>query len=119
MIDAAPSTAVLEHWLNMNGIKPVVTEVLDSIDPPIKADKVQRLMNTVGVNDWYIDIDPDTIAHTLRMGIPSLLVAYPYVPRPEWSLNPPPIKSWDALVQEVDSQALVRADRGTNWDEEA
>jgi hypothetical protein len=115
VVDEVPSLLIFEHWLRVNGVKAVQYEVLDTVDPQIKAEKVQRLMMSVGIQDWYVDIDPHTIALTLRMGIPSMLIANPYVLRPEWlqDLEPRP---WDRLVEELDQQLMARAAR--TWKED-
>jgi hypothetical protein len=40
----------------------------------------------------------------------TLLIASPYLVRPEWS-NMKIIKEWDVLVEELDSQALKAAEK--------
>jgi hypothetical protein len=66
----------------------------------------------MGRVDWYIDIDPKMVALTLKEGIPSLLVSVPYVARPEWNQDKE-IKQWDSLIEEIDGQAILKAER--NW----
>lgn len=114
VVNEAPSEAILEHWLKINGVKAALYEVLDTIDPVIIAEKVQRMMFSVGINDWYIDSNPRTVAHTIRLGIPSILLANPYIMRPEWAQERP-VTPWNELVEEMDSQAALRAERG--WSE--
>jgi hypothetical protein len=116
VVDEVPSIPIFEHWLRVNGIKAAQYEVLDTTDPQIKAEKVQRLMMTVGIQDWYIDIDPQTIARTLRMGIPSMLISIPYVIRPEWLLEDQDPRPWGELVEELDQQLAMRAERA--WTED-
>lgn len=115
VVDEVPSVMIFEHWLRVNGVKAAQYEVLETIDPQIKAEKVQRLMMTVGIQDWYVDVDPRTIALTLRMGIPSMLIANPYVLRPEWLQEVDP-RPWDQLVSELDQQLAFRAAR--SWNDE-
>lgn len=115
VVDEVPSLMIFEHWLRVNGVKAAQYEVLETIDPQIKAEKVQRLMMTVGIQDWYVDVDPRTIALTLRMGIPSMLIANPYVLRPEWLQEVDP-RPWDQLVSELDQQLAFRAAR--SWNDE-
>jgi hypothetical protein len=117
VVDEIPSQAILEHWLRVNGVKAVIYEVLETTDPQIKAEKVQRLMMSVGIQDWYIDTDPRTVALTLRMGIPSMLIANPYVLRPEWLEDAGGPRPWGELVTEMDSQLELRAARA--WKEDA
>ena len=110
VVDDPVNTDIFEHWLRVNNIKPMIYDILDSSDPVIKGDKIHLLSMTVGRSDWYVDIDPATCAVTLRMGIPTLLVGNPYVVRPEWSEGPQ-ARAWDQIVEEVDRQALLRAER--------
>lgn len=114
VVDEAPAPYILEHWLKVNGIKAAVYESLETTDPQMKAEKIYKLSMTVGTNDWYIDIDPRTVALTMKMGMPSLLVASPYIVRPEWTEGKA-TKPWDELVEEIDRQATMRADR--DWGE--
>lgn len=110
VIDEAPEPYIMEHWLKINGIKAAVYDVLGTADPALKAEKVQRLSMSVGVGGWYIDTDPQAIAATLKLGIPSLLVASPYIVRPEWA-SEKQTRPWDDLVEEIDKQATMRAAR--------
>lgn len=114
VVNGDPDLPQLEHWFKVNGIKAAVYEVFHSDDVDVKLEKVQLLTAAAGKMDWYIDVDPRMIAKALSVGIPSLLVANPYVVRPEWSDNLRK-RSWDELVEEVDRQALMRAER--NWSE--
>jgi hypothetical protein len=109
--DTLVKTDHLEHWMRVNGIKAAVYEQLDVESYQDKAEKVQRLAMLYGRSDWYIDIDPRTCALTMAMGMPTLLVAHPYVVRPEWvkeDVGPTP---WDELVAEVDRQNDLRSAR--------
>lgn len=105
----------LEQWMKINGVKAAVYDVLDTKDPQIKAEKIHRLQGAIGTpNDWYFDVDPATAAVTLSLGIPTILVAIPYVVRPEWS-GRSQARAWDSLVEEIDKQQIMRAER--DWNE--
>jgi hypothetical protein len=112
VVNGDPKLDQLEHWLKVNGIKASVYEVLHTDDVDLKLEKIQMLAAAAGKLDWYIDIDPLMVAKSISVGIPSLLVSIPYVVRPEWS-DRVPRKNWEQLVEEVDRQALMRAER--NW----
>ena len=100
----------LEHWLKMNGYKPAIIEMMGTRDPSLKADKVQLLMSTTGRLDWYLDIDPNTAKETMSRGIPTLLVALPYIVRPEWS-GEQTTRQWGEITAEIDRQAIMKADK--------
>lgn len=105
---------ILETWMKINGIKASMYEITGTTEPKLCAEKVQILAATTGGRFMYFDSNPDTVAHTFSMGIPSLLVCQPYVVRPEWSTTKT-IKGWDTLVEEIDKQALARSER--DWGE--
>lgn len=110
VVDGDPKRDHLEHWLTVNGIKAAMYEILDTDDPVVKADKVHRISMAAGRSDWYIDVDPLTVVETLRLGIPSLLVANPYVVRPEWMESKGP-RPWDQVVSEIERQKLIKANK--------
>lgn len=110
VVDEEVNIPIFEHWLKVNGIKAAIYEVFDTDDPQIKAEKVHRLSMTVGRSDWYIDNDPEACALTMKLGVPTLLVANPYIVRPEW-VGTKQARSWDALVREIDDQAVLRANK--------
>lgn len=114
VVDEEVNKEVFEHWLLVNNVKAAMYQELDTKDPAIKADKVQLLMTSTGRVDWYVDNDPIAAAKTLRLGIPTLLVANPYIVRPEWS-GIKAARSWDDLVHEVESQVIMKAEK--NWGE--
>jgi hypothetical protein len=73
-----------------------------------QAEKIQTIGSAFGRIDWYVDNHPKVCAETLKLGIPTLVVASPYIGLPEWdTLNR--VKGWDSLVDEMDSQALKSA----------
>lgn len=114
VVDQDVDMYVFEHWLKVNNVKASVYEVLDVVAPDLKAEKVQRLAATLGKVDWYVERDPVAAAHTLRLGIPTLVVANPYVVRPEWT-DASGGRTWDTLVKEIDRQAIMKAEK--QWGE--
>jgi hypothetical protein len=114
VVDGDVDRGQLEHWMKVNGVKAAVYDVLETTDPQIKAEKVHRLLGATGPNDWYFDVDPQTAAITLSLGIPTILVSVPYVIRPEWS-SESQARSWGTLVDEIDKQQIMRAER--DWNE--
>lgn len=106
----APSKELVEHWLKINQIKASSYDLVDSDDPKIIADKVQLYLAAAGGRHMYFDINPDVVAITLSMGIPSILVCHPFVVRPEWH-SPKSMKSWETLTEEINQQKLARAEK--------
>lgn len=101
---------VLEDWLKVERIKPAFYEMFEEPSANLKAERIHRIGAVFGKPEWYIDNDPMTCSETLKLGIPTILVASPYIVRPEWS-SERVIKSWDTLVQEMDEQALKAANK--------
>lgn len=109
---------LFEAWLVRERLKASTYHFLDTKDPAAKAEKVHLFSNTFGRANWYIDIDPRTVALTISKGIPSLLVGAPYTIRPEWETEKP-ITPWSDLVEEADRQNLRKAQKSwSNWNEE-
>jgi len=104
------SRPVLEDWLKKEGIKPSFYEMLDEPDPVLQAEKINRIGAIFGKPEWYVDNNPRTCAELLKLGMATLLIASPYLVRPEWS-NMKIIKEWDVLVEELDTQALKAAEK--------
>lgn len=100
----------LEHWLKMNGVKPAFIEILDAQDPAVKAAKIQLLMSTTGRMDFYLDVDPHTARETMALGVPTLLVALPFIVRPEWQTEPE-ARKWEDITAEIDRQAIMKANK--------
>ncbi len=100
----------IEDWLKKEGIKPSFYEMLDEPDSYLRAERVHRVAAVFGKAEWYVDNDPITCAETLKLGMPTLMAASPYVVRPEWA-GLRVIKDWDTLVQEMDNQALKAAEK--------
>jgi hypothetical protein len=98
------------EWLKREQFKASMLDFLDVTDPVIKAEKVHRIGSAAGRIDWYIDNDARTCSETLKLGIPTIVVASPYIVRPEWDTGRK-IREWDSLVGELDTQALKAAER--------
>ena len=114
IVDEDVDKELLETWLKINNVKAVVYETVGTTEPRVKAEVVQRMLTAAGGRSMYLDTDAATVAHTLQLGIPSLLVCLPYTIRPEWSVERQ-IRGWDSLVDEIDKQALARSEK--NWGE--
>lgn len=108
--DEAYDLPALADWLKVEGYKPSMFEVIDEPLPDLKAQRIHRLGSLFGRIQWYVDTDPRVCAHTIALGIPSLVVACPYVVRPEW-VQEKDIRKWDNLVEEMESQALKAAEK--------
>lgn len=112
VVDQCKDHFILEHWLKINNVKASVYEVLETTNPKLKAEKVHHLGMAIGRSGWYVDVDPATIKETLSLGIPSLLVANPYIMRPEWGPGGFDIvKPWDELVTEIEQQKIMQAEK--------
>lgn len=98
------------EWLKREQFKASMLDFLDQKDPVLKAEKVHRVGSAAGKINWYVDNDARACAETLKLGIPTLVVASPYIVRPEWD-GGRVIKEWDSLVEELDTQALKAAER--------
>ena len=106
----------LETWLKREGIKAFQYQVLDTDNIDIKVEKIHQLSSAIGRASWYIDNDPATCARTLQLGIPSIMAGTPYIIRPEWSSNTQTVrKGWSDLVDELNTQAELRAEK--SWGE--
>lgn len=108
------NTQVLLEWLKKEGFKASTVDLTDDSSSQAKIDRVLSLNAVYGKIDWYIDIDPMAVAGVLRSGIASLLVSIPHTIRPEW-VDGRKVKGWDTLVEEIDRQALAKAER--TWNE--
>jgi hypothetical protein len=104
------SPDLLEHWLKAEKFKPSMYETLDEELPGLIAQKVHRIGAVFGRPSWYVDNNPRVCAETTSLGIPTLMVACPYIMRPEWSQQRE-VREWDQLVTEMDKQALKSAER--------
>ncbi len=103
-----------EEWLKREQFKASVYEFLDVPDAVLKAERVHIIGSSFGRITWYVDNDPLACAETLKLGIPTLLVASPYIVRPEWG-GTKTTKEWGTLVTEMDEQALKASEK--SWRE--
>jgi hypothetical protein len=101
---------VFEEWLKRERYKASSYEFIDEVDHILKAEKVHRIGSAFGRIEWYVDNDPRVCAETLRLGIPTLVAAAPYIIRPEWD-GGRKMKEWGYLVDEMDTQALKAAEK--------
>lgn len=106
---------LLEEWLKREGFKPSFYEFIGEDKPSLQAERIHRLSAVFGKARWYIDNDPEVCAQTLKLGIPTLMVATPYIIRPEWA-GDKALKPWDTLVEEVNRQHMIRATKA--WRDE-
>lgn len=107
--------ALMEEWLKREGFKPSMYDFILESQPVLRAERVHRLSAVFGKAKWYVDNSPEVCAETLKLGIPTLLVASPYIVRPEWA-NERKMRPWDSLVEEVNRQSLERSSRA--WRDE-
>lgn len=114
MATGITNTQLLLEWLKREGYKATTVDIVEEDDTNIKVDRVSAFNAVYGKISWYIDIDPIAVARVAHMGIPTLLLTVPDTIRPEWT-EEKVIKSWDVLVEEIESQALAKAER--TWHE--
>lgn len=105
---------IVTEWLKREGYKAGSIDFSQDTGLDNRLDRVRAIYAGMGRVDWYIDVDPKMVALTLKEGIPSLLVSVPYIARPEWNQDKE-IKQWDSLIEEIDGQALLKAER--SWTE--
>jgi hypothetical protein len=99
-----------EQWLKKEGYKPSMYEFIDEIAPDLKAQKIHRIGSVFGRINWYVDNNARVCSETLALGIPTMVVAAPYIVRPEWDTQRE-LRQWDTLVTEMDNQALKAAEK--------
>lgn len=103
-------TTILMEWLKRENYKAGSLDFSYETTPDAKLERVRAIQAGIGRIDWFIDTDPTTVAKVIHEGIPALLVCTPSIPRPEW-VKQRDIKAWEQLSQELDTQALARAER--------
>lgn len=108
------NTQIFLEWLKREGYKATTVDIVEEDHVDIKVERVASFNAVYGKINWYIDIDPIAVAKVAHMGIPTLLLTVPDTVRPEWS-EEKVIKTWDVLVEEIESQALAKAER--TWNE--
>jgi hypothetical protein len=101
---------LFEGWLKKEGVKAASYEFILFDDPILKAERIHTVAAVWGKAKWYVDNDPRVCAETLKRGIPTIVAVSPYVVRPEWD-GGRMVKSWESLVDEIDTQALKAANR--------
>lgn len=99
-----------EEWLKREKFKASSYEFIDQVDPVLKAERIHIIGSFFGRINWYIDNDSRVCSETLKLGIPTLVVASPYIVRPEWDTGRK-LKEWNSLVDEMDYQALKAAEK--------
>ena len=105
-----PDIVMFENWMKINQIKAIMNDTTGTTEPRVCAEKAAAILAASGGRSMYFDTNPEVISHTYSMGTPSLLVCQPYVVRPEWSTEKP-MKGWDVLTEEIDRQAIARAEK--------
>lgn len=108
------NTPIFLEWLKREGYKANTVDIMEEDNINVTIDRVTAFNAVYGKISWYIDIDPIAVAKVAHMGIPTLLLTVPDTIRPEWS-EEKTIKSWDVLVEEIENQALAKAER--TWHE--
>lgn len=104
------SEETLKAWLKINQVKAIMYETTGTREPKVVAEVAARILNASGGRSMYFDIDPHTVRETFAVGIPAFLMCSPFVIRPEWSTTKH-MKGWDVLTEEIDRQALARAEK--------
>jgi len=102
-------------WLKREQFKASMLDFIDQTDPVLIAESVHRIGSAAGRINWYVDNNPSTCRETLKLGIPTLVVASPYILRPEWGTDYK-VKEWGNLVTEMETQALKSAEK--TWRDE-
>lgn len=103
-------TPILMEWLKKEGYKAGSIDLTYEISTDAKLERVRSIQAGYGRIDWFVDSDPATVARVIHEGIASLLVSIPSIARPEW-VGGRTIRGWDELSQELDAQALAKAER--------
>lgn len=106
-------TPILMEWLKREGYRAGSIDLTYETNADAKLERIRSVQAGYGRIDWFVDIDPHTVARAIHEGITSLLVSIPSSPRPEW-VEQRAIKGWDELTKEIDRQTLVKAERTWN-----
>ena len=114
MATGITNTPILLEWLKREGYKASAVDIVEEDGLNVTIDRVTAFNAVYGKISWYVDVDPIAVAKVAHLGIPTLLLTVPDTIRPEWS-EERVIKGWDVLVEEIESQALAKAER--NWRE--
>jgi len=97
-------------WLKKENYKPGSIDFHWETGPDNRLNRVRAIHAAHTKIDWYIDTDPHTIAKVTKDGISTLLVTIPEIVRPEWN-QPRTIVGWTELTNEIEEQALKKAER--------
>lgn len=108
-------TPILLEWLKREGFKAGSVDITHERTADAKLDRIRAVQAGFGRVEWYVDIDPTTVTKAIHEGIPALLVSIPDIVRPEW-VSGRDVRGWDELSQELEAQALARAERA--WQDE-
>lgn len=108
------NTPIFLEWLKREGYKATTVDIVEDDGLNVTIDRVVAFNAVYGKINWYVDVDPIAVAKVAHLGIPTLLLTVPDTVRPEWS-EEKVIKGWDVLVEEIESQALAKAER--TWHE--
>lgn len=108
------NTPIFLEWLKREGYKATTVDIVEDDGLNVTIDRVVAFNAVYGKINWYVDVDPIAVAKVAHLGIPTLLLTVPDTIRPEWS-EEKVIKGWDVLVEEIESQALAKAER--TWHE--
>lgn len=103
-------TPILMEWLKREGYKAGSIDLCHEGTSDAKLERARSLQAGYGRIDWFVDVDPGTVARTIHEGIASLLVSIPSFPRPEW-IDGRTVKGWDELTKELDAQILAKAEK--------
>jgi hypothetical protein len=101
---------LIMQWLKKEGFKPGSIDFHWETGSDNRLDRVRAVHAAYNRIDWYVDINPETVAKVLKEGIPTLLMTVPYTVRPEWD-KPRTIVGWDEITKEIETQALKNAER--------
>lgn len=111
--DEDTDAELIKEWLKRENFKPSYVHIADSMHQShhtARSGSVWWVNSNLGKITWYLDTDPACCADAIRMGISTLLVAVPSVIRPEWD-NRPELRSWDVVVNELEAQAMRKAEK--------
>lgn len=114
LADGITNTQMLLEWLKREGYKATTVDAIVDEGVNERVDRVTAFNAVYGKVTWYVDVDPETVARVAHLGIPTLLMTVPDIVRPEWAEERVP-KEWTTLVEELESQALAKAER--SWHE--
>lgn len=116
--DYGTDEEILKQWLIRENFKASIIHVSNGFARDGYTERSESLwwVNTsIGKPIWYVDVDADSCAAAVTMGIPTLLVAIPHFQRPEW-VDKPSVRPWDSVVSALEEQALRKNEM--SWGDE-